>query len=313
MQNRKKLLILSAAVTAIVGGLAARNVFSLNSPTAAEAGNQLQKETALLLTETGGTLSDKEAHKVIRAAQCLIVKSHTVGGNDWLEKLAQEYGAPALYIRSTNNLEDSSLRPSQQVIVYNKKGMVHTAKSVEPVDQVVKFYEKFGAKKEKIFASNNWDEIAEIQDGVLCLKPGSRLWIPEARKSFPIFFRPVAWSRISSRFGFRRHPILKTKRFHDGFDMVAPFGSPVYASESGVVTFAGVSGGYGNMVEIRHKSITTRYGHLSKISVEVGQSVKKKNLIGRVGSTGLSTGPHLHFEVRRNSDGQLQNPRKYLF
>ncbi len=313
MRVPKNAIFLSSAVLLIVGGLASRNVFSLNTTKDQSPGKLLESETSLLLNDGGGILSEKDARKVIRSAQCLIVKNHTVGGSEWLEKLAVDFGAPALYLRSTNNLEDSSLRPMQKLLVYNKKGMVHLAKAGEPVDQVIKFYEKFGAKKEKILASNDWDEIAEVRDGVFFLKEGAKLWVPDARKSFPIFFRPVAWSRISSRFGFRRHPVLKTKRFHDGFDLVAPHGAPVYASETGVVTFAGWQGGYGNLVEIRHKSITTRYGHLSKISVEVGDSVKKRHLIGRVGSTGLSTGAHLHFEVRRNSDGKQQNPRKYLF
>ena len=265
------------------------------------------------MTENDGLLTEKEAQKVIRKVDDLIVKNYRVGRNDWLEKLAQQYGVPAIYFRSTNNLEDATLRPSQQVIVYNKRGMVHVAKDGEPVEAVIKFYEKLGAKKDKILEGILWDKIAEIRDGILSLQTGAKLWIPGARKSFPVFFRPVVWSRISSVFGFRRHPILKTKRFHDGFDLVAPYGAPVRASESGVVSFAGWQGGYGNMIEIRGKNLTTRYGHLSKILVEVGQTIRTRQLIGNVGSTGLSTGSHLHFEVRRNSDGKLQNPRKYLF
>lgn len=313
MDSRKRRIISSAAVLFTVGGLALKNVFSINVSRDQAPGDLLRSETSLLLNEPDGLLAEKDARKIIKNAQFLIVKLHKVGRNEWLEKIAQEFGAPAPYLRSTNNLEDPGLRPQQEMVVYNKRGMVHVAKSGEPVESVIKFYERLGAKKEKILAGNAWDEISEIKEGILCLKEGAALWIPDARKSFPVFFRPVAWSRISSSFGFRRHPLLKMRRFHDGYDLVAPYGSSVYASEGGTVLFAGWKGGYGNMVEIRHRNTTTRYGHLSALYVQTGQEVKKKHLIGRVGSSGLSTGPHLHFEVRRNSDGKLQNPRKYLF
>jgi murein DD-endopeptidase MepM/ murein hydrolase activator NlpD len=191
--------------------------------------------------------------------------------------------------------------------------MVHIAKEGESFDAVVKGYEKLGAKREKILASNNIDEISYFKDGQLYLIEGVKLWIPEARRSYPFLSKPVQWSRISSSFGVRRHPLLRIKRRHDGYDMVAPYGSPVFAGQDGVITFAGWQGGYGNMIEIRHSNITTRYGHLSKVNVEVGQRVKRRQLIGRVGSTGISTGPHLHFEVRRNSDGKAVRPGKYLY
>ena len=270
-------------------------------------------EEALLLNSSDGLLTEEQASAVIRKAKKLIVKSHEVRSSEWLEKLAQFYGTNGNYLRSANNLEDPVLRARQQVIVFNQKGMVYLAQGGEPVEQVIQTYERLGGRKSQILAANAWDEITEMHKGILTLKEGSKLWVPYAQKSFPILFRPVAWSRISSGFGFRRHPLLKYKRFHDGFDMVAPYGSSVRASEAGVVTFAGWEGGYGNMVEIRHRNTTTRYGHLSKIKVQLGDKVSRKEVIGSVGSTGLSTGPHLHFEVRRNSDGKLQNPRKYLF
>ena len=117
--------------------------------------------------------------------------------------------------------------------------------------------------------------------------------------------------RISSGFGLRFHPVLGRKRMHDGYDLAKPWGSPVYAARSGTILDAGWGEGYGMLITIRHPDgWTTRYGHLSKIMVRAGQRVQRGALIGKVGSTGLSTGPHLHFEVRRG--GVPVNPLPYL-
>ncbi len=119
--------------------------------------------------------------------------------------------------------------------------------------------------------------------------------------------------RITSRFSYaRRHPILKTVRPHLGVDYAAPIGTPVQAVASGIVTFAGAKGANGRMVQIRHsKGYETMYLHLSKIAVKSGARVGQGDLIGRVGSTGLSTGPHLDFRIRRY--GKALNPTKVVF
>jgi len=123
---------------------------------------------------------------------------------------------------------------------------------------------------------------------------------------------PLKIYTITSGFGVRFHPILKVYRPHHGVDYGAPYGSPVYAVAEGVVKKAGWMGGYGKTVMIRHPNgFETLYGHLSSILVKVGERVEQGRMIGRVGSTGLSTGPHLHFEVRKN--GKLVNPLKLKF
>ncbi len=120
---------------------------------------------------------------------------------------------------------------------------------------------------------------------------------------------PLKVYRITSRFGRRFHPILRKWRMHHGVDYAAPRGTPVFSVGEGVVKFAGWRGGYGKLIIIRHpKGFETRYGHLSYIAVKPGQHVNQGQFIGRVGSTGLSTGPHLHFEVRQH--GKLLNPLK---
>ena len=127
------------------------------------------------------------------------------------------------------------------------------------------------------------------------------------------FILPLARSKfyISSSYGSRRHPIFKIVRFHSGLDMAAQRGVEVMAADSGEVIFADVWGGYGKAIIIDHGNNTsTVYAHLSRIIVNKGQVVYKGDKIGLVGSTGRSTGPHLHFEIRKN--GKTVNPIGYL-
>jgi murein DD-endopeptidase MepM/ murein hydrolase activator NlpD len=118
---------------------------------------------------------------------------------------------------------------------------------------------------------------------------------------------PVEFSRISSEFAKRLHPILNTWRQHHGIDYVAPFGTPVRAVGDGNVEFAGEQNGYGNIVILKHRNNQeTAYAHLSRIDVKVGQNVGQGQALGAVGATGWATGPHLHFEFRVN--GEYQDP-----
>lgn len=116
---------------------------------------------------------------------------------------------------------------------------------------------------------------------------------------------PVAGARISSRFSLgRKHPILGTIRPHYAVDYAAPKGTPIVAAADGVVIFAGKRGGYGNLIEIRHENnLKTLYAHMNSFAtgMRTGKRVKRGQMIGRVGSTGLSTGPHLHFGLYRNN------------
>jgi murein DD-endopeptidase MepM/ murein hydrolase activator NlpD len=116
---------------------------------------------------------------------------------------------------------------------------------------------------------------------------------------------------MSSPFGMRMDPFMKGPAIHTGIDMRGDTGDPVRVTANGTVTIAGWNGGYGNMVEVDHgNGFATRYGHMSKIEVKVGQHVKIGETIGRIGSTGRSTGPHLHYETR--IDGEAVDPQKFL-
>ncbi len=200
-------------------------------------------------------------------------------------------------------------------------------------DELADQYEELAEKEEAVEAElvnqqrllNDVDaEIAEIEGEIAALekeqssitaaiedrssKPGSGGGDPQIGGGG--WYRPVPGA-IGSGFGWRTHPILGYRRMHTGADMRAGHGDNIVAATDGVVILAGWHGGYGNCVVIDHGGgVTTLYAHQSQINVSVGQTVAGGKVIGYVGSTGMSTGPHLHFEVRLS--GKPVNPVPYL-
>lgn len=122
---------------------------------------------------------------------------------------------------------------------------------------------------------------------------------------------PLQGSRMSSSYGMRDHPVLRQRRRHNGVDLAAPTGTPIYATADGIVGRADWFSSYGLYVSIDHGAdLETRYAHMSRLAVAAGERVRKGDVIGYVGSTGRSTGPHLHYEVR--VDGVAVNPIPYM-
>ena len=122
---------------------------------------------------------------------------------------------------------------------------------------------------------------------------------------------PLEGSRLTSDYGMRTHPVLGGRRNHKGVDLAAPTGTPVYATADGIIGRAEWFSSYGLYIEIDHGAdLETRYAHMSRLAVAAGERVKKGDLIGYVGSTGRSTGPHLHYEIR--VDGVAVNPIPYM-
>lgn len=146
--------------------------------------------------------------------------------------------------------------------------------------------------------------VPSMQEPVAAVPVKEALKVPEPYKySFPV--REL--KRISSGFGERKDPLTGANRFHHGLDIAANAGTPVYPASKGTVIFSGVKGGYGNMVEILHDDgLITRYGHNAGNAVKEGDVVTPEQAIAFVGSTGRSTGPHLHFEVLK--DGKALDP-----
>ena len=134
--------------------------------------------------------------------------------------------------------------------------------------------------------------------------------IPQRAISVPSRM-PLEGSQLTSSYGMRTHPVLGGRRQHSGIDLAAPTGTPIYATADGIIGRADWFSSYGLFISINHAaSMETRYAHLSRLAVAAGDNVKKGDLIGYVGSTGRSTGPHLHYEVR--IDGVAQNPNSFM-
>ncbi len=167
-------------------------------------------------------------------------------------------------------------------------------------------------------------QIAAANNGNTALKVGTKITVPVSSRYYrvlqvtsrrnnergPGFMMPVS-GNVTDSYGWRMHPVRRRKLFHAGVDFAAPQGTPILAAGSGVVYYAGWMRGYGRLLVIRHENgLSTVYGHCSKLRVRQGQRVRGGQLIGNVGSTGVSTGPHLHFEVRVN--GRAYNPMSYL-
>jgi murein DD-endopeptidase MepM/ murein hydrolase activator NlpD len=142
-----------------------------------------------------------------------------------------------------------------------------------------------------------------VLEALLLQNSTSRRFLPS--------LRPILSGWFSSNFGVRIDPFTGQRAFHDGIDFPAPVGTPVFAAASGTVVFAGVQPEYGKMVEIDHgNGLVSRYAHASKLLVKEGDLVVTGQRIANVGTTGRSTGPHLHFEVRLN--GVAQNPARFF-
>ncbi|GAA3996198.1 M23 family metallopeptidase [Sphingomonas humi] len=143
---------------------------------------------------------------------------------------------------------------------------------------------------------NSWKKLDSLQDGVIAVPSD----------------KPVRTAEFTSSFGVRNDPFGRGAAMHAGIDLAGPYGTPIYATADGTVLDAGFNnGGYGNLIKLDHgRGIETRYGHLSAIGVRAGDRVKRGQLIGRMGSTGRSTGSHLHYEVR--IDGRAVNPIPFM-
>ena len=125
------------------------------------------------------------------------------------------------------------------------------------------------------------------------------------------FVFPLMGTRISSDYGDRLHPIKRVVKHHDGLDLAAPYGAPIRAIAAGTVIFADPYSGYGRLVVVKHENgLTSHYGHCQQLKARPGQHVTAGQIIATVGSTGISTGPHLHFELR--IDGETQNPERFI-
>ena len=264
-----------------------------------------------VLTPSGPAEPPSEAFRKIPR---FIHASHKVLKGEDIRTIASAYGTEPRSLQSTN-FNEFIVPPARgrSIRVHNGIGYLYeTIVDGETLEGIARRFkpEKTDLKvfKAAVIKDNNLPASAMLTP--YKFKKGDRVHLPSVFLNLDTYRLPLPYySRVSSSFGMRYHPLLKRKIFHKGCDIPMPVGTPVYPSRSGTVTFAGWRGGYGNIVEVRHKDGSlTRYGHLSTISVGIGATVQKsKSMLGRVGSTGQSTGPHLHFEIITPS-GRSVNP-----
>ena len=172
-------------------------------------------------------------------------------------------------------------------------------------EMIIDAYSKLDLLKRKMYIqTKSYDEITQLAED----KAKMLASIPAIQ---PISNKEL--KRLASGFGMRIHPIYKVKKFHPGVDFAAPKGTPIYATGDGVIKKVQTKfGGYGKQIEIDHGyGFVTKYAHLSKFNVKLGQKIKRGEIIGYVGTSGTSTAPHLHYEVIKN--GEKVNPVYYFF
>jgi murein DD-endopeptidase MepM/ murein hydrolase activator NlpD len=232
------------------------------------------------------------------------ITRHAVAPGECLWNIARKYDVRMETIVAMNDLPSARfLRPGQILEVPDTDGTYVSLKKGDTVSGICKKYE---VELTDLVNANPGVDITGLHIGDKLFIPGSGALSHLFRFGWPVH------GRISSRYGMRLHPVYRRRMMHTGLDIAAPYGSSIRAALQGRVTFVGWKGGYGKTVVIEHPNgYETLYGHCSTILVNRGQIVKKGERVAKVGSTGVSTGPHVHFEVRKA--GKRTNPESVLY
>ena len=223
-----------------------------------------------------------------------------------LKAKAQHIAALKSQVERQKRMIESSIRDINNQRTAIQNSIAANKSMIERLKKDKAYYEK--AEKELA------NQSANIQNMIAKLSKNNAGSSSQVKITSTGFIRPIS-GPITSQFGYRIHPIFKSRIFHSGIDIGGPNGGAIRASNDGKVIYSGWYGGYGKVVILDHgvvngQPITTLYAHMSSIGVSNGQMVKKGQTLGREGSTGYSTGPHCHFEVRVN--GKPVNPLNYV-
>lgn len=236
------------------------------------------------------------------------LKKHKVKKGETLAAIAKQYKLTAATIMGLNpSTRDGMVSPGETLLIPPTNGISYRFGNEETYKSLAK---KYNVRADVLFEQNGCQPRPKV-----VFVPGA-VWKPNpviprlpafatlasAPSQPAIIFNsggyPLPYAvPVTSGYGWRINPVTGESAFHSGIDLGAPMSTPVLAAKSGTVKFAGWSGGYGNLIEIGHDNMGTRYAHLSAIYVNPGQRVARGQQIGLVGSTGRSTGPHLHFEI----------------
>ena len=259
-------------------------------------------EGAALLAEAGpeGTLAD-----VSESASSGRISLYVVRAGDTLSDIARMFGVSINTIKWANNLGSKSIHPGQQLIILPITGVEHTVVKGDTLASIAK---KYHANTEEIVDFNGLDSETSLSLGTILIIPEGEIAAPPpSTTKKKVAGNPYRGGSGSDWGGYYRNPLpgaIVTQGVHgwNGVDLAASRGTPIYAAADGVVIISKNSGwnsGYGNYVVVTHTNGTqTLYAHMSRGAVTMGQAVAQGEVLGYVGNTGKSTGPHLHFEVR---------------
>jgi murein DD-endopeptidase MepM/ murein hydrolase activator NlpD len=268
----------------------------------------LPESEVAINTGSGTALAGMAEPDIYSKPQMLLSFSYKIRQGDTIGALAQTYGLNLDTLLSLNNIKNSRLIQIDQMLrIPNQDGILYMVKQGDTLASIA---EKYEADADSILTANELFS-ETINAGTSLFIPGARLSRTDLQEiNGDLFIWPVR-GYITSPYGYRPSPFTRERQFHTGLDIGAPQGTPIRAGMAGRVSSVGFDGVSGNYVVITHHSgYRTLYAHLSVIRTKVGAYVRGGDIIGDVGSTGLSTGPHLHFTVYKN--GVTVNPRALI-
>ncbi len=243
---------------------------------------------------------------------------HFVQYSDTLTAICDKYSVDSSVVLDWNpDIEPEKLNVGEIIKIPYPVGYRYQVNSGDTLSDIANYF----------FSDIKSIALANDLESPYRIKAGDFLFVPDycIGETFNMVSGKCLWPTygvITSPYGYRLHPVTgKQESFHSGIDIArdapaikeeTPYGAPIFAAESGVVTFVGVNGGYGNLIEIKGIKNIYRYGHLTRFDVYEGQYVEKGQIIARIGTTGVSTGQHLHFEVRDLGNTQTYDPLDFL-
>lgn len=242
-------------------------------------------------------------------------ETYTIEEGDTLGSIADQYGLNLSSVLWANNLTfRSTIRPGQNIVIPPVDGVIYKVKNGDTLSKIARTY---GTDTDKIIAFNKLASADDLRIGDELVVPGGEPPAPVVRRTAPVtslFTAPTGTGSVSGSWLWPTDGRVITQKYgwrHTGLDIDGDYSTRSYAAADGVVIYSGWRNGYGNTVEVDHgNGVVTRYAHHSKNLVSVGDTVAKGQALANTGSTGRSTGTHLHFEVIVN--GKFQNPLNYV-
>ncbi|MGL4402119.1 MAG: peptidoglycan DD-metalloendopeptidase family protein [Fusobacteriaceae bacterium] len=241
---------------------------------------------------------------------------YTIKYGDTISEIAKKYNTKIEYLFANNlDIDLKTLKIGKQILIPTENGIFY---KIDKEDSFSALEKKFNISQDIIKSDNdisqlNYGNTVFLREPKIAedFKNKIATFSKKTTSSNSSFKSPLSSLVVTSSYGTRNHPVVKKVIAHGGVDLKAPTGSKVMAAQGGVVKFAGYSGNYGYLVVITHPNgYESRYAHLSKINVKKGQRVNSRETIALSGATGRVTGPHLHFEIRKN--GKALNPLTYV-